>query len=214
MNKRLREAEALLLEHRQALEHAIEEWMPSAGSGVIRRGSYPIFVYSAPGGAGEDAVSSATPFQLQMTVSNGTARFTRGRVQAGSHVVIPTIDGLDVDDEDASLPLLTGGGQVFARYTYTLNPATVPYDWTDVFVECELVQVALDAVPPSTVFVEIGNMAGVSPAEGTAYTLLMCYAAGGTILHYGQSLLLEPDPDDEFPTQAVVFVAPQVSHVA
>lgn len=204
----------MLREHERQMIRAIEDRIPRAGTGMRVRGRYPVFIFSGTEEEAQESTVNAEPYQLQMSEDNGVIRFTRGRVQAGAYIVIPTIGGFSVDSPSASLPLLSGGGQVFAKYTYTLNLATVPYDWNDVFVSCELVQVALNDAPPETVFVTIGTAGGVSAAEGEAYTLLMTYAAGGDIIHYGQSSILPPDPDDDFPTESVIFVAPQVSHVA
>lgn len=214
MSSKFHESTEILLEHQRQMEEAIDGLIPRAGSGMQMRGSWPIYLYRGRGDAPEEEDDVAQPFQLQMTSASGEMHFTRGRVQAGSHLVIPTIGGLAVDDSAASLPLLSSGGQVFARYTYTLDPFTAPYDWSDVFVECELVQIALNGTPPSPVRPSIGIVGGVSVDVGVAYTLLMCYAAGGDIIHYGQSSILPPDPNNHFPSEFVVFVAPQVRHVA
>lgn len=208
------ESAEILLEHERQMEKAIDELIPRGGTGMQFRGRWPIYLYSGSVETEEEEGAEARPYQLQMTFAGTVMRFTRGRVQAGAHLVIPTIGGVAVDDDAATLPLLSGGGQVFARYRYTLNPATVPYDWNDVFVDCELVQISLGSAPPGPVRVAIGTAAGASADTGSAYTFLMCYSAGGDIIHYGQSSILDPDPNDDFPAEFVIFVAPQVEHVA
>lgn len=210
--EQLDDAEALMREHQKVLERAIEDRMPRAGSGMRRRGSYPVYMYTEKD-QDEPPVPEDRPFQLQMSTTGGRLFFTRGRVQAGRHLVIPTIGGVVVDVSNG-LTWLAGGGQVFARYRYTLDPLIVPYDWADDFVECEIVQTNLGANPPDPVLPTIGVVAGVSGSEGVAYTMLMAYDSAGRAIHYGQSSILPPDPNDDFPTEYVVFVAPQVAHIA
>lgn len=210
------EAERLLLKQEQEIERALRAKIPRGGSGVDVRGSFPVFmVIGSPAGrTAEDLARN--PYQLKFTrkgPTGATIGFTRGRVQAGSNVMVPTISGIPVDGVGATLPRLSAGGQVFAEYRWQLDPALTSPDWADVAISCELVQVPLGSAPPSDVLPYTGFNTGVDATVGVAHGFLMAYGADGRVLTYGQAQILTPDPEDLFPTECVIFAYPLVQYV-
>lgn len=203
----------MLLEHEQEMERALDHLIPRAGSGMEVRGSYPVFLFSRKLDDAEDAEDTPSPFQLQYKRAASSITFTRGRVQAGSYVVVPTIGVLPVDDPGAFLPFQAAGGQVFAEYKWTLDPALTAPDWADVFVSCELIQIALGLPSPADVLPATGFNAGVSGTTGVCHGFLMAYNSDGEIITYGQSAIRLPDPDDAAPSEVVIFAYPLVRYV-
>lgn len=207
----LQEAMDILRDHERYCEGRLDALMPRAGRNVTVRGRWPLWVVS-----GETRVESEADvfedYQLR-AVMGASITFTRGRVQAGSYVVIPTIGAVEVGNDAAALPRLSGGGMVFARYVYTLDAGESAPDWGDEFVECELVQVPLADNPPAPVVPYTGASSGVDGSQGVTYAFLMAYDAQGAITTYGQSEILPPDPDDDFPDETVVFAFPQIRYV-
>lgn len=205
--------EQMLAEQEAELRNGLEAKIPRAGSGVSIIGSYPVWVIHSEAQEEDDSSAVSSPFQLQFKRKGANITFTRGRVEAGSYAVIPTISGLPVTDPLAALPFQAGGAQVFAEYRWTLNPAPVAPDWADVFVSCELVQTALGAASPADVLPTTGFNGGVSGTIGIAHGFLMAYDASGQIITYGQAQILAPDPNNLFPADCVIFAFPLVSYV-
>lgn len=212
---KLRETQDILARHREDMEKRLDAVVPRADStGTVKVcGRYPIYVIRALSPR-EPEFSRSKPFQLQYyRHGHSSFAFTRGKIQAGSFLVVPTIGGVPVDDEPPpTLPILGGGGQVFAEYRWTLNPAFMAPAWDDVFVSCELIQVGLNAAMPTDVLPTTGTV--VSVTEGIAYGFIMAYDSNGRILTYGQTDILPPDPDNFFPTDFVKFVLPLMQYVA
>lgn len=209
----LEEASRIIRAHESFMEGEINARMPRGGSGAAVRGTFPVFMVSGQRAETEDRVPTPRDFQLRFVNKGGTFWFTRGRIQAGSWAVVPTVSGIPVGSDAATLPRFSSGGQVFAEYAWTLHPAFVAPDWADVFVSCELIQNGLGAPSPGDVMPATGFNSGVSGTTGIAHSFLMAYDSSGAILTYGQSSLHAPDPNDAFPTDTAIVVQPLVQYV-
>ncbi len=212
MSAELQEASEILRKHEQEMADRLDDKMPVSGTGAGVIGSYPVYMVTAPGTRREEEASSSVAFQLQYIRDGSNFYFTKGRVQAGSTIVIPTIGGIAVNTEPPpTLAVQSGGASVFAEYRWTLDPLKTAPDWADVFVSCELIQVSSGA--PADTLLSTGLVGGVQSGQGISYAFLMAYDAQGEILTYGMSSIFQPDPDDFFPTDRVAKVFPLVRYV-
>lgn len=194
-------AEEQLREHALALEAEFNNQVPRAGAGVRIQGRWPVVVVS-PVESDPDVLRTELDYQLKPWFGSDGIHFSRGKLDCGGTITIPTVNGYAAGDPLGLLPRLPNGGQIYAQYLFYLVFAGGA--WTDDFISCQLVQVALDVDPPAPTM----PTEGVG-GSGVAYLFLMSYNAQGEVLTFGQNSVLLPDPDDLHPSDTVGLVKPQ-----